>query len=109
MKMQSANLRVITAMAAIVGSLVAWNGFGSPPPKDKGREDPNVITKIKPQFVLETGLLDTWGKLKTGALQLHVSPDGKYLVSLAHANAENVQVWDLKTKKKLYGIRSDIG
>jgi WD40 repeat protein len=38
-----------------------------------------------------------------------VSPDGKYLLTLAMSSRENVQVWDLATRQKVHGIDNKIG
>src|SRR5262249_42860833 len=62
-----------------------------------------------PRFTIETGLMDPWDMKKAGPTQMVVSPDGKYLLTLAMSSRENVQVWDLGTKQKLHGIRNDIG
>jgi WD40 repeat protein len=58
---------------------------------------------------METGLMDVWGQKKTGPTQMAISRDGKYLLTLAMANKDNVQVWDLGTKQKVHGIKTDIG
>src|SRR5947209_7752889 len=99
---------LLVALVPLLGCLVACAGgvvtFG-PPPKGGGTQGP-VLT---PRFTLDTGLMDPWNMKKTGPTQMLVSPDGKYLLTLAMSSKENVQVWDLATKQKLHAIDNDIG
>jgi WD40 repeat protein len=64
---------------------------------------------FQPSFTIETGLMDPWDMKKAGPTHMVVSPDGKFLLTLAMANKENVQVWDLATRQKLHAFRNDIG
>jgi WD40 repeat protein len=68
-----------------------------------------VAPVVEPSFTLETGLMDCWNKKTDGPSHIIVSPDGKYLLTLAMSFKENVQVWDLTTRQKLYGIDNNIG
>jgi WD40 repeat protein len=65
--------------------------------------------KVEPLFSIEPGLKDAWGNKPEGPTDMLVSPDGKYLLTLTMTDTENVQVWDLAARKKLHGLRNDIG
>jgi WD40 repeat protein len=73
------------------------------------RPVPPAKPVVQPSFTLETGLMDCWNKNTDGPTHMIVSPDGKYLLTLAMSSKENVQVWDLGTRQKLYAIDNHIG
>jgi WD40 repeat protein len=106
--MTASNQRLLVTLVPLIGILVACGGVKftpPPPPKNPGPAQPDA----QPSFTIETGLMDPWGMKKSGPKHLVVSPDGKYLLTLAAANKENVQVWDLPARRKLHGIDNDIG
>jgi WD40 repeat protein len=102
-------VQIFVLLITAFGGLIACNCAGLPRPQPKLDDPQNAGADIKPRFILESGLLDHWGKKKNGPHQLHVSADGKYLLALAHTNTENIQVWDLGTLKKVRGIRANNG
>jgi WD40 repeat protein len=86
------------------GCQVRLNVGGNAPARDEKSEP-----APQPAHTIETGLKDAWNLKTTGPTHMAVSPDGKYLLTLAMSSKENVQVWDLRTRTKVRGIDNDIG
>ncbi len=108
--MTISNRHLLAVLVPLLGCLVASGGGGANfPPKPSPNGPPPAEPVFQPRFTIETGLMDAWGLKKTGPKHVVVSPDGKYLLTLAMSNKENVQVWDLATHQKLHAFRNDIG
>jgi WD40 repeat protein len=102
----SNRLLLLLVLVPFLGILIACGG---PLPPKSTNSPPSAERDYQPRFVIETGLMDPWDQKKTGPTHMAVSPDGKYLLTLAMSSKENVQVWDLATRKKLHAFRNDIG
>jgi WD40 repeat protein len=108
--MTISNRRLLVLLVPLLGILVSCGGIGPKPqpnPSPKNPQGPQ--SDIQPAFTIETGLMDPWNMKKAGPTHMLVSPDGKYLLTLAMSSKENVQVWDLATHRKLHAIDNDIG
>jgi WD40 repeat protein len=99
---------------AMIVSLFGLSGCGNPSgggggsePGPQGSKGPG--SPVKPQFVIDTGLMDVWGKKKTGPREMAITPDGKLLLFIAQSKNNQVQVWDLVKRQKLHAFTNDIG
>ena len=92
-----------------VGSAFVFMCLGCVKLESKDSDQPNAAREIKPQFTLDTKMLDVWGKEKVGPYQMAVSPTGKYLMFIGHSKTANVQVWDLDKKVRLHAFDDENG
>jgi WD40 repeat protein len=101
---------LVLLVPLLLGGLLACTCGGVNAPRNPPPQNPQPAEPVfQPQFTIETGLMDCWNLKKTGPTHMQVSPDGKYLLTLAMSSKENVQVWDLATHQKLHAIDNDIG
>ena len=83
----------------------------TPPTPAPGNQGPGsekpISWDMKERFNLDTGL--THDGKPIGMLTIAVSADGKLVLGVALGKKDNVQVWDLENRKKLYQYDTEVG